>query len=257
MDRRIRERRRSVNRLRGRRRGSLILVALLLVAAVGIFVWLRSSDVFAVTRITATATQSITEEEVAQATSAALGVSLLKVSTGDIEQALSALPYVCSAEVYRQFPNTLEVRLVEYTPVARLQGGDGEAWLIAADGRVLEKVRPPRGVNLPLIVPTGPVSPAAGECADADIVNALPIVGFLEAVQAAENLPEVQRIAVSATGDLVLSLEGGGELRLGEPSELEEKLTVAAGMVERYLRDGKQIEYVDVTVPERVAVKAK
>ena len=32
---------------------------------------------------------------------------------------------------------------------------------------------------------------------------------------------------------------------------------VAADIIQQYLRDGKRLEYVDASVPDRVAVKAK
>ncbi len=97
-----------------------------MVAAAGLFLWLRSSSVFAVNTVVATATERVTREEIVEATSAAMGVSLLRLSTGAIEEALSALPYVRSAEVYRSFPNGLEVRVVEYEPVARVQASQGD-----------------------------------------------------------------------------------------------------------------------------------
>jgi len=46
------------------------------------------------------------------------------------------------------------------------------------------------------------------------------------------------------------------ELRLGEPYGLERKLMVAKDIFQQYLRDGRQIEYMDLSMPERVAVRA-
>lgn len=258
MDERMRDRRRSVSRQRGRRRGSVACVAVLVLVGVALFLWLRSSDVFAVTRITATATQYVTQEELAEVASTALGVSLLKLSTGEIERALRELPYVRSAQVYRGFPNTLEVRVEEYRPVARLKSSsENTLWLVAEDGRVLEEVKPPRGLNLPLIVSSAAVAPQLGKAVPGVVANALPIVTLLREGGMGSGLPAVQQIAVSAAGDLVLGLDSGTELRLGEPSQLEQKLMVAADIIERYLRDDRQVEYVDVTSPLRVAVKAK
>ena len=69
-----------------------------------------------------------------------MGVSLLRVSTGEVKKALAALPYVRSVDVYRVFPNTLEIELVEYEPLARVQASEGNVWLVSDDGRVLERV---------------------------------------------------------------------------------------------------------------------
>lgn len=256
MHRRVRDRRRALGRQRSRKRGGLLLIAVLVLAAVGAFLWLRSSDVFAVERITATATRRITEEELALATSEALGVSLLKLSTSDVEEALLALPYARSVEVYREFPNTLEIRLEEYEPVARLKGLEDGIWLVAEDGRILEKVKPPRGVNLPLVVYSAAISPVVGEQVSGAIADSLPIVALLLDEETSGGLPTVKEVTVSAAGELVLGLEGGADLRLGRPTQLEQKLKVASQIIQQYSRDGEQVDYVDVTAPERVAVKA-
>jgi len=257
MDNRIRDRRRSVTRQKGRRRSSLVLVALLVLAALGAFLWLRSSDVFAVREITATATQSVTREDVAEATSGAVGENLLKLSTQEIEQALLALPYVRCAKVYREFPNTLTVRLEEYEPAARLKGPGDVTWLIADDGRVLEKAKAPRGINLPLIVSPTSIAAVAGDSVLSTVTGALLLIDLLGVEELSEGLPKVSQIDLASSGGLTLSLEGGAELRLGEPIRLDDKLRVAATMMKQHLRSEEQIEYVDVSVPERVAVKAK
>jgi cell division protein FtsQ len=257
MDEKIRDRRRSVNRQRGRRRGGLVLVAVLLLVAVALFLWLRSSDVFAVKRITATATQRTTEQQICGLTSVALGASLLTLSTGAIEEALLTLPYIRSAEVYRRFPDTLDARLVEYEPVARLRVETGATWLVAENGRALEKVSPPRGSGLPLVVAGGALTPVVGETVPGPIVDALQVVSLLKTDDIRERMPAVERIVVSAAGTIAVVLKGGSELRLGDATELEHKLMVAIDRIQQYLRDGRRIEYVDLTVPERVAVKAE
>jgi hypothetical protein len=44
---------------------------------------------------------------------------------------------------------------------------------------------------------------------------------------------------------------------LGTTDDLEQKLNAAVDAIERYMKDGKQWEYVDVSVPTRPAVKPK
>lgn len=257
MDERIRDRRRSVGRQRGRRRAWFVVPLLLLVIAAILFVWLRSSSVFAVRAITATATERVTEEDISAATAPALGVSLLKLSTGPIEKALLALPYVRSAEVYRGFPHTLEVRLVEYQPVARLQTPEGQIWLVSEDGRALERITPPRGYSLPLVVPANPTSPVAGDTVSEAIVAALPVVTLLMSPDAGGDVPDAKQVMVAAAGEVTVVLADGSELRLGRPTELEQKLMVAGDIFQQCLRNNKPVEYVDVSVPSRPAVKPK
>jgi cell division protein FtsQ len=257
MDKRIRDRRRSVNRDRGRRRAGLALIFVLVLIAAVLFFWLRSSDVFAVKQVTVTTPQRVTEEEISRVTAEAVGVSLLSLSIAPIKKALLTLSYVQSVEVYRRFPNTLDVRLVEYEPVARLRAENGTIWLVAEDGRALEKATPPRGSALPLVVPALAVSPVAGEELPDVIVNALSVAALLQNEEIGGKLPAVQQITISSGGTVALALKGGTELRLGDTTGLEHKFTVAIAIIQQCSRDKKQMEYVDVTVPERVAVKPK
>jgi cell division protein FtsQ len=254
MDRRVRARRRTVGRERGRKRAWVVTVIVVVIACAALFLWLRSSDVFAVKRVTATPTEHVTIEEIYEATAAARGVSLLRLSTQQIEAELSDLPYARSVEVHRRFPDTLEVELVECMPVASVRIRSGQIWSVAEDGRVLELANRP---NLPLIVAENEIDPVPGENLPAMLTGALSLAQLVATEDPFETLPVLDHIAVSAGGELTILFKDGTELRLGEPQELEQKLTVAASIIEQYLRDGRQLDYVDARVPDRPAVKAE
>ena len=81
MDERLRKRRQSVRWQRGRGRRTVLLLGALVVCSTVAFLWLRSSDVFDVRRITATGIGTITQDQLAEITSPALGESLLSLST--------------------------------------------------------------------------------------------------------------------------------------------------------------------------------
>jgi cell division septal protein FtsQ len=256
MDRKVRERRQALSRERGHRRAGWVAVAACLLIVLALFLWLRSSDVFAVKRVTATALQHVTTQEVEKATAKARGVSLLRLGLGDIKKQLLQLPYVRSVSLHRGFPNTLEVSLKEYEPVACVQSTDGNRWLVSGDGRVLEKKT---DEALPLLVPESRVDLQAGGNLPSAVSEALPIVGALAENAAGEDaLPKVTKVAISQGGEVTLQLTGPIELRLGDPQQaLKQKLKVAGTIIQQYLRDGKPLRYVDARVPERVAVKAQ
>ncbi|MFH1833998.1 MAG: FtsQ-type POTRA domain-containing protein, partial [bacterium] len=208
MDRRVQERRRSVTRDRGHRRATLVVVFVVALVAIALFLWLRSSDVFAVKRITYTAVEHVTTEEISRATEGAWGVSLLRLSTGAIEEDLSALPYIRSVEVYRRFPDTLDISLVEYEAVARLQADDGSVWFVASDGRALERTT---AAGLPLMVSLTHVVPVAGKKVPSAIIGALPLASLLVEKETAASLPSIERIEVSPDGRVAVALDDGAE----------------------------------------------
>jgi cell division septal protein FtsQ len=257
MDERIHSRRRSVRLDRSRGRRTALLLAGLLICCLAAFLVLRSTDVFAVKRITASGADEITKEQIAAATSGAMGKSLLSVSTGPVKKALLALPYVESVEVTRAFPNTLEIKLVEYKPVARLQTGEGQTWLVSDTGKVLEDPGPALLQGLPLLVPDDPFTVAVGERLPAVIADVLPLAEYIQSDAMRAQLPAIARIAISTAGCAAVVLEQGGELRLGTPEGIEQKLGVAVDIVKKWLAQGRLIEYVDASVADRVAVKAK
>ncbi len=255
MDRKVRERRQVVSRERGRRRAGWIVVAACLLIALGLFLWLRSSDVFAVKRVTSTALEHVSTQEVERATAEARGVSLLRLGLNGVEKKLLQLPYVRSATLHRAFPNTLEVTLEEYQPAACVQATDGARWLVSDDGRVLEKKT---DAALPLIVPESRLDLEPGGKLPQIVAQALPITAALADPAVADVLPKVTKITVSSGGDVTLQLSGPIELRLGDPQQsLKQKLKVAGTIVQQYLRDGKVLSYVDARVPDRPAVKAE
>jgi len=125
---------------------------------------------------------------------------------------------------------------------------------VADDGRVLELANRP---NLPLIVTEDEASPVPGENLPVSLAGALSLARLVVTEDLPETLPALDHIAVSAGGALTILLKDGTELRLGEAQKLEQKLMVAASIIEQYLRDDRQLHYVDASVPERVAVKAE
>jgi cell division septal protein FtsQ len=213
--------------------------------------------VFTVDTVTASSTRHVTKEQIAEAAAQSRGKSLLKVSTADIKSALSALPYVRSVHVYRRFPNGLDILIEEYEPAAGVQAANGKSWLVADDGRVLEKATQQTISSLPLIVGAEGLQLQPGGSIPPALLAAMPVVEMLGSADVSAGLPELEHISVSTGGDVVVHLQGGTELRLGEPVDLKQKMMDAAEIIQKNLRDGKTLEYVDASAGRPLAVKAK
>jgi cell division septal protein FtsQ len=235
----------------------LVLLTALVIAGVLGFYWLRSSSVFAVSEVSFPVAERVTEAELRAVVEPVSGVNLLRVSIAALEADLHEIPYVRTARVYRRFPHGLEIDIEEYVPVARVRGSEGIDWLLADDGMVLDEAGA-SSHGLPLLAPEADVSPQAGVLTAPQVAAAIPLAVMLEdtLVWSASEHP-VKQVSVLRSGELTIVLEGGGEIRLGNPAQLDEKLMVALEIIDRYSKDGKKLDYVDVHVPTRVVAKAR
>lgn len=236
---------------------TLVLLTVLAIGGVLGFYWLRSSDVFAVTEVSFSVVERVTEAELRAVVEEVSGVNLLQVSTEALEEDLGEIPYIRSARVYRRFPDGIEIDLEEYVPVARVRDAEGVEWLVADDGTVLEKAGA-SSHGLPLLVPEADESPEVGVRTSTQVAAAIPLTVKLKEASAwpvAEH--PVRQVSVLRSGELIMLLEGGGEIRLGDPGQLDEKLMVALEVIDRYSKDGRQLDYVDVHVTTRVVAKAR
>lgn len=254
MDRKVRERRRSVHRERGRRRAVIAGCVIAVLILLGVFLWLRSSSVFAVRVITVTGLTHVSSQTISEATASAKGVNLLRLDTDSLKQKLLALPYVKTVSIHRKFPNTLELTLSEYQPVACLLMQDGSSWVVSAEGRILEQ-KADRA--LPVVVSEAPVWPKAGAFLPATVVSALQVATAVTDETLAAQLHNISQIKVAPHGELTVVLANSVELRLGQGTDLNQKLKVAATIIQQYLRDGKGLTYIDVSVPGKAAVNEK
>ena len=106
-------------------------------------------------------------------------------------------------------------------------------------------------------MPAGPLDVAPGDYLPSTVSAALALCSVMEGLDDPDLLPALHDVEVAVTGEVVMNLAREIELRLGEPTELKQKLMVAGTIIQQYLRDGRRIEYVDASVPDRVAVNAE
>ncbi len=153
---------------------------------------------------------------------------------------IERIPWVSKASVARDLPGTLRITITEYTPVAYVRV-TGAVMLVAANGHVIARAAG---------APAGTVeirgvrrAPAPGDTlAPADAANVVP------------NLPpafaqQVEAVDVGGTG-LTLAMRGGGEIRLGNSSDLGAKAASAQAVLVQLA--GTPYAYIDVSTPDRV-----
>jgi cell division protein FtsQ len=162
------------------------------------------------------------------------GESIFGVRPDAARARLLMLPWVADAEVRRQFPDKVTVRLIEKRPFALWKNGN-ELSVVERSGAVITKVQESPVARLPNIAGAGAPEAAA------TIIDAL----------AKEKAIQARLVAIERIGQRRwdLHLSGGVTVRLPEEgwerqlSELE-KLIVEKGVLER------DIEMIDLRYPD-------
>lgn len=154
---------------------------------------------------------------------------------------LEALPWVQQATVTRRWPSTVEVSILERTPVAALPAGE-EAWALAdATGRVLD-VTPERPADLVMVRTDAPVGDP-GTVLDAGTARAVKLVATLDAP-----LEERVRELRVASGQVDLLIEPRPVLvRFGPAADVPAKLQALVTLLDRV--DLRGVASIDVRVP--------
>lgn len=210
--------------------------------------WLvLNSPIFAVRHIRVVGNLTLTSDEVIARAGVDTGDNLFHLAPRDMEEALQRSPWVAEADVLREWPSTLVLRITERRPAgwARVPGGDRA--LVAADGIVLATV-PGNTGGLPslgsLEVPGIPGAVYGGPAA----------VIAVAASFSPELRREVAAIRVGKDG-VTLRLRMGGRVLYGSASSREAKNTALVSILRQARKDSLAIDYVDLRIPSAPALK--
>jgi cell division protein FtsQ len=105
----------------------------------------------ALEQVTISGISQIRESEVLNAAGLNSKVSLAFIDVNDVRERLENVPLIKSATVRKLYPNELVITLTEREPHAIWQL-NGELFIIAADGTVIDLMQDERFVGLPLVV---------------------------------------------------------------------------------------------------------
>jgi len=227
--------------------GKSLLVGLaLLLAAVGGYLGARDTSVFAVRTVDVRGGTPQIRDAVRRALGDELGLSLLRVDGGTIDQRLAGIPTVRGFVYDRAFPHTLRVTVQPERAVLVLRQAD-TAFLVAASGKVLRSLSHPRASGLPRLYVTKDVNVAVGAQLPAGAAAAAAVLAPL----AGAPLPGGVRLVEMGKQGLVLILGGGFELRLGDAGDVRLKLAIARRILHATGAALGSTGYLDVSVPER------
>lgn len=221
-------------------RGRRALIVVMVVAVLGTAAWMVTrSPLLDVDHLVVRGNHQASTEDVLAAGHLERGDAMVWLDVDTAEGAITALPWVRTARVERQWPDTVRVTVRERRAVAWADAGGGRALLVGPDARVLAvEEAPPIGLPQLLDVaflpePVGnPVSPADGAR----------VAGVLEGLVQAST-----RAIATAGGRVTLQIASGQEIRLGHPTQLRAKVRAAVAVLGAPQAEGKA--YVDVSAP--------
>jgi cell division protein FtsQ len=247
------------------------IVGLALVAGIGSGVawgarrYVRSSPRFAVTEIVTSGGKRRGPEELASIAGISKGQNVFTVDLDRARARLVADPWIESAELTRQLPGTIYVRVTEREAagVVALAGTTTTTegtYLVTRDGAIIKRVE--AGDPLDLHVVTGvPLKTLIDdrEGAERTIKNALDLANDYDRSPLAQRSP-LQEVHVEPNGDMTLVIgKSNVVLRMGTPP-YRRKLEQAARIVAELDRRGATPDTImldDEARPERVVVRMR
>lgn len=219
IDPRMSARRKAVRKELGRKRLMWLGIAFGVFVAIVLVIALFASTLFDVRTINVQGVVYTDPAAVDAITADLVGKPVLLVDTQAAERKLEALPWVERAVVSTDFPHDIYVDIREREAVATFQSSDGKFRVIDITGRVVQ-LSDGQPADLMLINGNNP-NTAAG---------AWTPTSYRDAAVLVMALPDEVRQVTSyvgvdpATGGLTLALTGNVTVRLGDSSDLEDKL---------------------------------
>jgi cell division protein FtsQ len=229
-------------RLRRPRPRTFLALALVLMLLGGGWLWLRSSSLVSVDRVTVTGLQGPSSHRIRAALlSAARDMTTLDVNVSALRVAVAPFPVVKSLSVSTQFPHGMRIRVLEQVPVGAITVG-GRKFPVAGNGILLPTVSASGLASIPVSVP-----PGGTRVTGAGAVNAIALLAAAPAWLRAR----VTQVSTTAANGLVAQLHNGPQIYFGQASGLRAKWTAAAAVLADPGSQGAA--YIDVTVAERPA----
>ncbi len=219
----------------------LALVAIAVFAARAVYL----SDVLSVERVVVTGTTYLAEDEVRRVAAVPADATLLRFPAAEVEERLLEHPWVATVRVSRELPDGMLIDVEERLPVALIDTGGADMWLVDGEGRVLESRVPSADDAFVVIRDLPEIAPEVGTVLDSDeLTNALDVLaGVSEAllsVVRAVSAPSVDLTALITTDDV--------EILFGTAEDVERKDVVARTIL---VEQAGRAVYINVRTPDR------
>lgn len=213
------------------------------------------SDYFRAETIHVVGNQRLSEHEILSQAGIRRGDNLLALNLRLVRQRLLNHPWIASARVWRDIPETLNIDIREQVPLARIDWK--RRFLINTSGRIFKEAGPGDPQDLPLIsgIDIDDIRPASGR-PDPLLRSVVQVLRLSQAPHSAIGFSDIARVQADPELGITLILKNRRRIKLGvadyEPKF--ERFKQLCAQLER--REGhRDFQMVDLTFPDRVVVQ--
>jgi cell division protein FtsQ len=202
------------------------------------------APIFSIDATTVTGAARLTTAQIVARAGVPEDATLLRLGKGDIVDRLLAEPWIAEARVVRHFPHTLGIEVVERAPVALIDAGGTNIWLVDGSGVWLSKRSSADTGTMPVVRDIENLEPQAGtRSTSPELVNALAVLGGLSPQLRAK----VRTVSAPTVDRTALILPRGVQVFFGSAEDVGKKDTVARAILSK----NKNVVYVNVRVVNR------
>lgn len=211
---------------------------------------------FKVESIEVTGNIRYSQEQVLEAAGIEYGENMFLINKYAIADHITQqLPYVQAVRPWRHWPNTIVLQIEEGEAVAVVSTAE-DAWLISAEGKLLERLGPDGGEGYPQITGCKPLLPTEGSYlslpADGHITS-VQLLTLLGELKERDMLSAASRIDCTDAQMLVLRYAGRFDVQMPYDADYGKKLYTLEEIIKR-LQDN-ETGTVILTLPDRCFFK--
>ena len=232
-----------VRSLHGPRRAAAVAVVIVAALAAGALFLSRTSLLHA-RRLEVSGADHVHRADLVRIAGVSKDTNVLWFDDRAAERRLEAEPWIAKADVSASFPLTIEIAVIERTPVAVTSGVAGS--LLAGDGTALGG--PVAGGRLPTIE-LGTVTTAEGQ--PPSPVGAARVLGAMSPALRSV----VTRVRVMSDGTLELRLTGATTVQFGTPDDTARKVAAIRRLLSWAEQEGSAIRTLSVVAPTAPAAR--
>lgn len=170
--------------------------------------------------------------------------TLIRYSARAIEERLLAYAWIAEAQVTRDYPHTLRIRIVERKPIASVDTGE-TFWAVDKTGMVLGEQSLDETSTLPVVRDVPGLDLKSGRASTSEVLlNALRVLSGISE----ELRMKLRAVTAPTIDETTLLTTENVEILIGDASELETKSLRALTIMRKY---SGNVVFIDVRSTER------